>query len=255
MTMAAAADTIHMPISTFQGYYRRFKASQGITVMPRRRGPARADEFDHVQTRFLLDFVDDHPECTVEDILAAQADQQIEGRFSSTRVHKWLAKNARITFRRGHSFAVTPNVDENKHLEGIFFQLSSRENFKPDDNVIFIGETYFDANVRRQYPALSKQSPSRTNVQYKPVPLVCVLVAFSCAGIITHSMKHYSGFTSAEELSAFVDDVLGELTTREQKSWHVGFDFLPEHVAGPVFAKIREEGFTPFSFPSADVPW
>ncbi|KAI9312989.1 hypothetical protein BX666DRAFT_1984128 [Dichotomocladium elegans] len=207
MTMAAAADTIHMPISTFQGYYRRFKASQGITVMPRRRGPVRADEFDH-------------------DILAAQADQQIEG-------------NARITFRCGHSFAVTPNVDENKHLGGIFFQLSSRENFKPDDN--------FDANVRRQYPALSKQSPSRTNVQYKPVPLVCVLVAFSCAGIITHSMKHYSRFTSAEELSAFVDDVLGELTTREQKSWHVGFDFLPEHVAGPVFAKIREE--------RADVPW
>ncbi|KAI9321920.1 hypothetical protein BX666DRAFT_1906991 [Dichotomocladium elegans] len=237
MTRAAAADSIHMPISTFQVYYRRFKTSQGIPVMRGRRGLARADEFDNVQTRFLLHFVNDHPECAVEDILAALADQQIERRFSSTREHKWLVKNARITFRRGHSIAVAPNVDENKHLEGIFLQLS----FKPDDNVTFIGETYFDTNVRRQYPALSKQSPPRTNVQHKPVPLVCVL--------------HYSGFTSAEEMSAFVDDVLGELTTREQKSWHVGFDFLPEHVAGPGFAKIREKEFTPLSFPSADVPW
>ncbi|KAI9310059.1 hypothetical protein BX666DRAFT_1882692 [Dichotomocladium elegans] len=255
MSKADAADSIHMSPSTFHGYFKRYEESQGRSVMPAKRGSKRTADLSDAQIRFILRFVDQHPKCAIGDILSALAGEEMEGRFSQAKLQAWLRENARITFQCFQSFEDEPQVDENSQLENDFYHMSSAETFKADDNVVFIGEACFEANLRRVYPESSKPAPPNPSTTRKRIPHACVQVAFSSTGIIASSIKHFDGLTTAEEMSDFVDDVLRELKKKESKNWHLGIDYLPADVANPMMEKIKRAGWAPFLFPKTEVPW
>ncbi|KAI9310407.1 hypothetical protein BX666DRAFT_1907337 [Dichotomocladium elegans] len=250
--MAEAAKSANMAVSTFSDHVARYQLEQ---ESPKKRGPKAKAPFSKAMVRVILEYVDTHPVCAVDDVLSHCMEEDVDGLPSRVALQRWLQKNARFTFQRMKSFNVEPSIEAAHEHERQFNRLSARAEFEPDKNVVFVAEVAFLVNGRRTYPARSTESSSQTADVGDKKPHVCLLIAFDHTGIVTTASKSLEGRVTKDEFIQFVADIVAILDAEKRKDLFLGFDPLPAEVAAPVFQKAKEKGHTPFIFPAQVLAW
>ncbi|KAI9311134.1 hypothetical protein BX666DRAFT_2125791 [Dichotomocladium elegans] len=136
-----------------------------------------------------------------------------------------------------------PISQTEEEMQGVllrFDEVVDRDDFKEDDNVLFFfAEAVFAVNSRRTCLVSPKVSPPIASDPATLTPDLRVLDAMYSRGVLTSSMRSSSGFTTAQQILDFVDEVLPIVPSLERETWYFGFDILPEEVATPIFTKIE----------------
>ncbi|KAI9310333.1 hypothetical protein BX666DRAFT_2008717 [Dichotomocladium elegans] len=250
--MAEAAKSANMAVSTFSDHVARYQLEQ---ESPKKRGLKAKAPFSKAMVRVILEYVDTHPVCAVDDVLSHCMEEDVDGLPSRVALQRWLQKNARFTFQRMKSFNVEPSIEAAHEHERQFNRLSVRAEFEPDKNVVFVAEVAFLVNGRHTYPACSTESSSQTADVGDKKPHVCLLIAFDHTGIVTTASKSLEGRVTKDEFIQFVADIVAILDAEKRKDLFLGFDPLPAEVAALVFQKAKEKGHTPFIFPAQVLAW
>ena len=247
MSLPKAAAAAGIAVQTARDNLERYSRNEGNAI-PKARGRTAKAKITSECHSFLLEFVDENPDATLDDIKDA-LEQNLQVAVAPSTLHRHLNEKCSLTLKRARRYPIRRTDDDTKDARFNFVTTLESSNIHYLTNCVFIDEASFQANMRRNYARSKKNEPAHIKVPKLRSSSLSLLAAICHDGLVEASIKIGKGGTKTVDFYVFLDRVMDELVADKKDGWNLVFDNAPIHTANYLRERVSRRGFNAVFLP------
>ena len=205
-TAKDAALLTEINIRTAQHYIKRYNNDEErrLPVSGRKLGTGRKAKLTEAHSRFLVQYVDEHPTAVLSDIRIALCEAFPGLSISISALHRHLVQKCKLTLKKLQKLPAARNSDRVLKLRRERIEeWEATPELDYDKNCVFIDEAGFNHHTQRNYGRSRKGTPAKGIVPTAKGITITILGAILHSGVIDISSKKPQAVSISKKRKAY----------------------------------------------------